>query len=335
MKTEFFGQANNTNVYVHTLSSSNTTVRILDYGARIASLNYKGVECVCGFADMAGYLADKDYHGSIVGRYANRIAGGRFTLNQKTYTLALNEKGRTHLHGGNVGYSDRVWTLSDFSENALTFSLFSPNGEEGYPGNLVIRVTYTLEQDALRIDYCAKSDDDTVINLTNHAYFNIGGVGQENIRDQILQMNADAIAEVDDILIPTGRLLPTEGTAFDFTAPKAIGRDIEADDPQLKNGGGYDHGFRLTQGSPAARLFSPKSGITMEIETTEGGLQMYTGNFMTADNPFFGCYPQTANGAVALECNRLPDSPNRPEFGSCVLKAGETYTQTTTYRFYG
>ncbi len=335
MKTALFGKAGMTDIFAHTLSAKDTAVKIIDYGARIASLTYKGVECVCGYSDMTGYLRDGDYHGSIVGRYANRIGKGRFTLNDKTYTLALNEKNRAHLHGGKVGFSDRVFTLTDFSEDSLTLSLFSPDGEEGYPGNLTVSVTYTLKDNALTIDYTAKTDADTVINLTNHAYFNIGGVGEENVRDQILELHADAIAEVDEILIPTGRLLPTAGGPFDFTSPKKIGRDIDADDPQLKVGGGYDHGFRLTGQSPAARLTSEKTGITMEIETTEGGIQIYTGNFMTADNPFFGKYPQTKNGAVALECNRLPDSPNRPEFPSPVLRAGKTYTQKTTYRFLG
>ena len=334
MKTQVFGTLNQQTVYSHTLSSGKTEVTLIDYGARIASLVYDGVSVVCGFSDMEGYLRDKDYHGSIVGRYANRIAKGKFTLNGKNYTLACNETARgCHLHGGNVGYSDRLWTLSDFGENYLTYSLFSPDGEEGYPGNLTVNVTYTLENDALSISYLAKCDADTVINLTNHAYFNIGGVGEESVRDQTLTLYADAIAEVDDTLIPSGKLLPVAGGAFDFRTPKKIGKDIEAHDEQIRVGGGYDHGFRLYQNPPCARLHSDKSGITMEIDTTEGGIQMYTGNFMTADNPFFGKIPQTANGAVALECNRLPDSPNRPEFPSCVLKAGESYTQTTVYRF--
>ena len=334
MKTTLFGKLGDTAVYAHTLSSENTTVTIIDYGARIASLTFKGVSCVCGFSDMAGYLADNDYHGSIVGRYANRISEGKFTLNGKEYTLALNEKDRCHLHGGKVGYSNRIWTPVNFTENSITLSLFSPDGEEGYPGNLYITVTYTLKNDALSIDYTAKTDADTVINLTNHAYFNIGGVGKESVHDQTLTLYADAIAEVNEILVPSGKMIPPAGGAFDFTQPKTIGRDIANDDIQLKMGGGYDHGFRLTQNAPCAILHSETSGITMEIDTTEGGIQMYTGNFMTADNPFFGTIPQTAGGAVALECNKLPDSPNRPEFPSCVLKAGETYTQTTTYRFY-
>lgn len=333
MKTELFGKLDEKGVYSYTLASPNTTVTIIEYGARIASLTHKGVSCVCGFADLAGYLADNDYHGAIVGRYANRIRGGKFSLNGKEYILACNEKDRTHLHGGEVGFSNRLWTLTASSEHSVTLSLFSPDGEEGYPGNLDITVTYTLKDDALSIDYTAKTDADTVINLTNHAYFNIGGVGEESVHDQILTLYADAIAEVNEILIPSGNMIATAGGAFDFTTPKKIGKDIASDDEQIKMGGGYDHGFRLTQKSPCAILHSEKSGITMEVHTTEGGIQIYTGNFMTADNPFFGKIPQTVGGAVALECNKLPDSPNRPEFPSCVVKAGETYTQTTTYRF--
>ena len=333
MKTELFGKLGEQEVFSHTLSSKNTTVKIIDYGARIASLTYKGISCVCGFSDIAGYLADHDYHGAIVGRYANRIAEGKFRLNGKEYTLACNEKDRTHLHGGRVGFSSRLWTLAASTENSVTLSLFSPDGEEGYPGNLAVTVTYTLKDDALSIDYTAKTDADTVINLTNHAYFNIGGVGEESVHDQTLTLYADAIAEVNEILIPSGNMIATAGGAFDFTTPKKIGKDVAANDMQIKMGNGYDHGFRLTKQSPCAILHSEKSGITMEVHTTEGGIQIYTGNFMTADNPFFGKIPQTVGGAVALECNKLPDSPNRPEFPSCILKAGETYTQTTTYRF--
>ena len=334
MKTELFGTFGDQSVYAYKLASGNTAVTIIGYGARIASLTFKGVSCVCGFSNMAGYLADHDYHGAIVGRYANRISQGTFSLNGKEYTLARNEKGRSHLHGGTVGYSNRMWTLANSTEDSVTLSLFSPHGEEGYPGNLSVTVTYTLKNDALSIDYTAKTDADTVINLTNHAYFNIGGVGKESVHDQTLTLYANAIAEVNEALIPSGKLLPSEGGAFDFSTPKKIGKDIHQNNAQLKMGNGYDHGFCLTQKSPCAILHSETSGITMEVHTTEGGIQIYTGNFMTADNPFFGNIPQTEGGAVALECNKLPDSPNRPEFPSAVLRAGETYTQTTTYRFY-
>lgn len=322
-------------VRAHTLTNENTTVTIIDYGARIQSLTFDGVSVVCGFSSLAGYLADKDYHGAIVGRYANRIKNGKFSLNGKTYTLAKNETARNcHLHGGNIGFSSRLFTVTDCRDNAITLSLSSPDGEEGYPGNLTVNVTYTLENDTLTIEYRAKSDADTVINLTNHAYFNLGGVGKESVLDQTLTLHASAIAEVDDTLIPTGRLLPVQNTPFDFNTPKKIGSDITAKNEQLRVGAGYDHGFLLTEQAPAAILSSEKSGISMAISTTEPAIQVYTANFMTADNPFFSKYPQIKNEAIALECNRLPDSPNRAEFPSALLKAGEEYRQKTSYRFY-
>lgn len=334
IKTVFFGKTpSGEEVYTYEIKNGNTVVTIANYGARVLSLVYKGVSCVCGFNTLESLLNDGDYHGSIAGRYANRIKDGVFTLNGVTYTLNKNEKGRTHLHGGNVGFSDRVWELDRSSENSVTLKLVSEDGDEGYPGTLTLFVTYTLENDSLSIDYDATSDKDTIINLTNHMYFNIGGVGCESVTEQTLTMYASAIAEVDEYLIPTGRLLPTKGGAFDFNTPKKLGKDIEADDVQIKYGGGYDHGFVLSQGSPAAILHSDKTGITMTVHTTEGGIQMYSANFMTADNPFFGHIKQERFGAVCLECNKLPDSPNRPEFPSCVLKKGEHYRQQTRYCF--
>ena len=335
MKQYEFGRYGEKTVFAYTLTSENVSVTVIEYGARIQSLTVDGVPIVCGFSCLDGYLADQDYHGAIVGRYANRIKDGKFRLNGKTYTLVQNEEARhCHLHGGRVGYSARLWTLSDYGENFLTLSLFSPDGEEGYPGNLTVEVRYTLQNDALTIAYTAKSDADTVINLTNHTYFNLGGVGKESVCDETLTLFADAVAEVDETLIPTGKLLPVENTPFDFNRAKKIGRDIDERHPQLIIGNGYDHGFRLTSHAPAAILSSEKSGITMEIDTTEGALQVYTANFMTANRCFFKTIPQKKREAVALEANCLPDSPNRPEFPSPILKAGEVYRQTTTYRFY-
>lgn len=334
MACEIFGTLDGKVVYARTLRDENTAVTVIDYGARIQSLTYCGVSVICGFSTLSDYLADQDYHGATVGRYANRIKDGKFSLNGKTYVLAQNEVARgVHLHGGSVGYSDRLFTLSAHSENSLTYSLFSPDGEEGYPGNLTLTVTYTLENGTLTVDYAAVSDTDTVINLTNHAYFNLGGVGEESVTEQTLTLYASAIAEVDERLLPTGKLLAVDNTPFDFNTPKKIGRDIAEDHEQLRIGGGYDHGFLLTKNSPAAILSSEKSGITMTVSTTESAIQVYTANFMTADLPFFSQYPQRRREAIALECNRLPDSPNRPEFPSATLKAGEEYRQTTAYRF--
>lgn len=341
-KSMFGTMPDGTNVHLYTLSQDGISVSITEYGARITKILFHGTSVVCGFDTLDGYLADKDYHGSIVGRYANRIANAQFTLHGKTYQLANNEVGRAHLHGGNVGYSNRVWESVSAREedgaDLLTLKLRSPDGEEGYPGTLRILVTYMLKDSALSISYSAVSDADTVINLTNHAYFSLGGVGS-TVLDQTLTLNCQHYVPVDKKLIPYGYLEPVDGTPFDFCTPKTIGQDIEALHPQIQIGGGYDHCFVRAQGAELqepewiATIFSPKSGIEMQVLTTEGGIQMYTGNFMTAPNPFYGTIPQGKNEAVALECNRIPDSPNQKDFPSPVLKAGEEYSQTTVYAF--
>lgn len=333
METSFFGKAQDTDVFIHTFGNDKITLSVTDYGARVVSLRYKNTECVCGFSDLSGYIKDTEYHGSTVGRYANRISDGKFSLGGESYTLALNEKGVEHLHGGNTGYSDRVWEVAEKTSDGIKYRLFSPDGEEGYPGNLEIFVRFKVEDSSLMIDYEATTDKDTVINLTNHSYFNVGGVGCENCREQTLMINADSYAEVDEKLIPTGKLVQCAGTPFDFRTGKKIGKDIGAMDRQLEIAGGYDHCFVFNGKSPMASISSEKSGITMEIYTTEPGIQVYTGNFMTEDNPFFAKYPQRTNEAVALECNKLPDSPNQPGFPCCILRPGERYTQHTVYKF--
>lgn len=341
-KSLFGTMPDGTNVNLYTLTQDGISVSITEYGARITKILFHGTSVVCGFDTLDGYLADKDYHGSIVGRYANRIANAQFTLHGKTYQLANNETGRAHLHGGNVGYSNRVWESVSAREedgaDLLTLKLRSPDGEEGYPGTLRILVTYMLKDSALSISYSAVSDADTVINLTNHAYFSLGGVGS-TVLDQTLTLNCEHFVPVDEKLIPYGNLSHVEDTPFDFRTPKTIGKDIEAPHTQIQIGGGYDHCFVRARGAELrdpewiATLSSPKSGIEMQVLTTEGGIQMYTGNFMTAPNPFYGTIPQGKNEAVALECNRIPDSPNQKDFPSPVLKAGDEYSQTTVYAF--
>ncbi len=329
-------------VCLYTLAQDDIAVCITEYGARITKLLVNNTSVVCGFDSMEGYLADGDYHGAIVGRYANRIADAKFTLHGKTYTLARNETGRAHLHGGMVGYSNRLWeTVSAREEDGadlLTFKLRSPDGEEGYPGTLRILVTYMLKDSALTISYSAVSDADTIINLTNHAYFSLGGVGS-TVLDQTLTLACDKYVPVDELLIPYGTMSSVEDTPFDFRTPKTIGRDIEADNTQLHIAGGYDHCFVRDNGEEKnapewiATLYSPSSHIEMKVSTTEGGIQIYTANFMTADNPFYGTIPQTKNTAAAMECGRSPDSPNQKAFPSPLLKAGEEYSQTTVYSF--
>lgn len=329
-------------VHLYTMEQDGISVSVTEYGARITDIQFEGTHVVCGFNTLEGYLADKDYHGSIVGRYANRIAKAQFTLHEKVYQLANNETGRAHLHGGNVGYDSRVWdkvsAVTEDDADLLTLKLRSPDGEEGYPGNLRILVTYMLKDNALSISYSAVCDADTIINLTNHAYFSLGGVGS-TVLDQTLTLNCQHFVPVDEKLIPYGTLSHVEDTPFDFRKPKTIGKDIRALNTQILIGGGYDHCFVRNGGAELknpewiATLSSPKSGIVMDVFTTEGGIQMYTGNFMTAPNPFYGTIPQRANEAVALECNRIPDSPNQKEFPSPVLKAGDEYSQTTIYAF--
>ena len=341
-KSLFGNMPDGTAVSLYTMTQDGISVSVTEYGARITKVLFDGVSVVCGFNSLEGYLADHDYHGSVVGRYANRISGNQFTLNGKVYRLNNNEKGRFHLHGGNVGYSDRLWeTVSAREEDGadlVTLKLRSPDGEEGYPGTLRILVTYMLKDNALSISYSAVSDADTVINLTNHAYFSLGGVGS-TVLDQTLQLGCDQYVPVDEKLIPFGNLAAVDGTPFDFRTPKTIGQDIAADDAQIKAGGGYDHCFVRDGGKELAEpewigtISSPKTGIEMQILTTEGGIQMYTCNFMSAPNPFFDGIPQQKNEAVALECNRIPDSPNQKSFPSPVLKAGDEYSQTTVYAF--
>lgn len=340
----FFGKMKDgADVYSYTLSKDDMSVKIIEYGARIAELIYDNTSVVCGFDSMDGYFKDGDYHGSIVGRYANRIFEGKFKIDGKEYCVSNNEKGRYHLHGGYCGFSGKLWSFVSSKENdtfaSVTLKYVSPDGEEGYPGTLTVLVTYTLTNDsAIKIDYSAISDKDTIINLTNHSYFSLSGVGN-TILDHSLTLNCERYIPVDNKLIPFGNYADVEGTPFDFRKTKTIGKDIDADDKQIKTGGGYDHCFvrgmgeNMKEAELIATISSPVSGIKMDILTTEGGIQMYTGNFMTADNPFFAKYPQMKNQAVALECNRIPDSPNHDAFPSCIFKAGEEYTQTTIYRF--
>lgn len=338
-----FGRLDGKEILAYTLTSGDLSVTVSQYGARVAKALFAGTSVICGFDCLEGHLKDGDYHGSTVGRYANRISDGRFTLNGKEYVLACNEASRgEHLHGGNVGFSSRVWETVEKGADArgayVKMKLFSPDGEEGYPGNLTVTVSYTVCDGALYIDYNAVSDADTILNLTNHSYFSLSGVGN-TILDHTLKLDCGSYIPVNERLIPYGEIADVTGTPFDFRAGKTIGQDIEADDDQIRIAGGYDHCFVRGKGENRetpewiATISSPVTGISMDVLTTEGGMQMYTGNFMTAENPFFGNIPQQKNEAVALECNRMPDSPNQKNFPSPVIKAGQPYTQTTVYRF--
>jgi len=324
--------------------------RITNYGGTVVSLlvpdrHGKLGDVVLGFETFQGYLEKNPYFGSIIGRYGNRIARGKFTLNGVEYTLAQNN-GKNHLHGGIKGFDKVVWKareLSDARNPGLELTYLSKDGEEGYPGNLSVKVIYTLTQDnALKIDYFATTDRDTVVNLTNHSYFNLAGfnlagAGVGDILGHELMLNAEKFTPVDHTLIPTGELRSVMGTPMDFTRPIAIGARINQKDEQLLFGPGYDHNWVLNNSTGpfalAARVFEPTTGRVLEVYTTEPGIQFYAGNFLDGSITGKGgqVYPQRSG--FCLETQHFPDSPNQPTFPSTVLKPGQTYKTTTSYKF--
>jgi aldose 1-epimerase len=291
-------------------------------------------DVVAGFDNLDGYLKPPPYFGAIIGRYGNRIGKGRFSLDGVEYTLAKND-GENHLHGGIRGFDKRVWSVTTSSPQSLELQYLSKDGEEGYPGNLSAIVAYTLtDANELKIDYSATTDKDTVVNLTNHSYFNLAGAG--DILGHEVVINADRFTPVDKGLIPTGELRSVAGTPFDFRTPKTIGQRIEQKDEQLLLGHGYDHNWVLNRSGSglamAARVTDFKSGRVMEVLTTEPGLQFYTGNFL--DGTLQGKGKVYARrSAFCMETQHFPDSPNKPNFPSTILKPGEKYQTTTVYRF--
>ena len=320
--SELFGIAEK-----YTIQNGELEVSILTYGATIQRVRYKGVDVALGHPDLEDYQVKSGYLGATVGRYANRIAGGKFTLNGQEYDVGCNEVGRGHLHGGEVGTSHKLWTVAGQGEDWIQLTHKLEDGEEGYPGNMVLFVTFLVADNALRIIYMATSDKDTVYNPTNHAYFNLNGVDGPSVENHILTVEADAYLPVDHKLIPTGERAPVAGIPFDFTAPKAVGAEIGADHPQLGVCGGYDHTYVLRgQGfRKAATVYSPLTEITMECWTDLPGVQLYTGNFLA---PNF----ENRQG-LCLETQFFPDSPNHPDFPSATLKAREKFISTTAYRF--
>jgi len=321
-------------------------IGVITYGARVTHIlvpDRSGTmaNVTLGFDTLDGYLKDNPYFGAIVGRYGNRIAKGKFTLNGKTYTLAVNN-GPNALHGGLRGFDKRVWAARAMTgingAPSVELTYVSKDGEEGYPGTLTAKVTYTLTNDsALRIDYELTSDKDTVANVTNHAYFNLAGQGNGDILGHQIEINADRFTPVDAGLIPTGELKPVAGTPFDFRKMTAIGARIEADDQQIKLGGGYDHNFVLNGEAgtlrQAVRVTEPTSGRSMEVLTTEPGVQFYTGNFLDGTITGAGGKVYKRRFGFCLETQHYPDSPNHPAFPSVVVKPGQPYKSTTVYRF--
>ena len=329
-------------VDVYTLTNANgIEIRAITYGGIITSLRVPdsaGVlgDVVLGFDDLASYLKGHPFFGSIVGRYGNRIAGGKFTLDGRTYTLATNN-GPNHLHGGKVGFDKAVWSAEPAAKGVgVVLTHTSPDGDEGYPGTLKVRVTYTLtDKNELVVDYHATTDKPTPVNLTQHSYFNLAGSG--TILHHQLTIHADRYTPVDATLIPTGELASVEGTPFDFRKPTAVGARIDQPHPQLKNGGGYDHNFVLT-GAPgelrfAARLTDPKSGRTVDISTTEPGVQFYSGNFLDGTLTGKGKQVYQRRAGLCLETQHYPDSPNKPAFPSSIVRPGMEYRSTTVFRF--
>jgi aldose 1-epimerase len=320
------------------------TVTVTNQGGFIVSILAadrvgKVADVVLGYKDHAGYVSARDFMGCLVGRYANRIAKGRFVLDGKTYSLATNN-GPNALHGGPTGFHARLWTpkvVSGPDGEALELTYVSKDGEEGYPGTLTAKVVYSLRADGgLVIDYAATSDAPTVVNLTNHAYFNLAGEGEGTILGHELQLESDAFTPVDATLIPTGAFAPLDGTPFDFRKPTAIGARIDAADEQIRRGGGYDHNFvlrgKLGELRKVARVSEPKSGRVLEVYTTEPGIQFYSGNFLDGSLTGKSGKPYVKRAGLCLEAQHYPDSPNRPEWPSVVLRPGQTYRQMTVYR---
>jgi len=325
------------------LENENLKVFITNYGARIVSLIVQDrfdqpLDIVLGFKSIDDYLeANEPYHGATIGRYANRISKGIFSLNGKKYNLPINN-GVNHLHGGPEGFHNKIWTIVSFNKEKIVMSLNSKDGEMGYPGNLDVKLIYQIVDNQLEISYKASTDKKTPINLTNHSFFNLAGEGSGTINNHILKLNSDYYTPVDSTLIPTGEKMIVDGSPFDFRKPKAVGAEIDSTEEQIIYGGGYDHNFILKKPfqdslSHAATVFEPNRGVKMEIFTTEPGIQFYGGNFM--DGSDIGKYGKRFlyRESFALETQHYPNSPNNQGFPNVFLLPSETYNSTSIYRF--
>ena len=324
-----------------TLRKGRLSCEILTYGGALRSLTVPGrqggeVDVLLGLPTLEDYLHQDKFLGALIGRYANRIGDSRFTLNGKEYPLRAND-GKNHLHGGPVGFDKQVWTVSEGGADFVTLTLHSPDGQEGYPGDLDVSVTYRLTEDSIVLDYRATSSADTLCNLTNHAYFNLSGHQSGPVTDQGIQIYAQSYTPTDARSIPTGEIAPVEGTPMDLRFGRAIGERVDEDFDQLTMAGGYDHNYVVDGPAgvlrPAARAWSPDTGITMEALTTQPGIQFYSGNYLDGCPAGKDGAPYARRWAFCLETQTFPDAPNKPQFPSALLAKGEEYHQTTVYRF--
>ena len=344
-RAPFGTTADGTPVEIFTLTNrAGVEIRAITYGGIITSIRVpdrdgRFADVALGFDRLEPYLPRHPYFGALIGRYGNRIGNARFELNGQTYQLAANN-GPNHLHGGVRGFDKHVWTAEPLGGGAVgvAFTRTSPDGEEGYPGTLRARVSYTLtDANELDIEYQATTDKPTPVNLTQHTYFNLAGHAAGDILGHVVTIHADRFTPVDSTLIPTGELAPVGGTPFDFRKPAAIGARIGDAHPQLQHAGGYDHNFVLdrrgTGLQPAARVLEPASGRTVEVRTTEPGLQFYSGNFLDGSQTGkSGAVYRHRNG-LCLETQHFPDSPNKPQFPGTILKPGDTYRSRTVFTF--
>ena len=346
MRRHFGNLPDGREVYAFTLDNGRgIRLEAITYGGIIVTLETpdrtgRRGDIVLGYDDLAGYLAETPYFGAIIGRYGNRIGNAEFALDGQRYELAANN-GPNHLHGGVVGFDKVLWAANPFARGdsvGVVFRYTSQDGEEGYPGNLAATVTYTLTVDgSLVFDYQATTDQPTPVNLTQHSYFNLAGDGARDVLDHVLTVRADSFTPVDSTLIPTGEIAPVEETPFDFRAPTAIGARIGAADRQLEFGGGYDHNFVLSRGGDAlthaAHVYEPTTGRTLDVYTTELGLQFYSGNFLDGSLVGKSGHVYEHRYGFCLETQHYPDSPNQPAFPSTILRPGEEYRSRTVLTF--
>lgn len=337
IEKKVWGSYDGKECYLITLTNGKLTVSFTNYGGALVNLlvpdkNGEIKDVALGYDTLEGYVNGTSCQGALIGRYANRIGGAKFTLNGTEYQLAKNDNEVNHLHGGDVGYNKKVWDVKATGDNFVTFSYTSVDGEENYPGTLTLDVTYTLTENAVEIKYEAVSDKDTIMNFTNHTYFNLAGYDADKVLNHIVNILADKYTPVDELLIPTGEIADVKGTAFDFTSPKRIGEDME-------NGkllGGYDHNYVLGETiemRKAAQVFEPTCGIVMTVYTDKPAIQFYIGGGLSGETGKQGSI-MAKNQGFCLESQYCPDTPNKPQFKpSCVYKAGEKYCFTTKYAF--